>query len=167
MDATFFQTRSWAMVNLEVLFPECFSEMRSLVVKSLHSTEGLCCRRINAHQSFRPFFCLCGTNGRGAYLEYHGRILERRFGFPSTGTSTSSCGVQCCYRRHLSLSEATRLGRSELSSYRSNTGRHAPRVLQDWATLWKHSFQSATGNSQSDELGCRACHARAKKYADV
>ena len=45
---------------------------------------GTCCSRVNADRSFRPKLWLCGTHEPIELLEYHDKILERKFGNSST-----------------------------------------------------------------------------------
>ena len=133
-----------------------------------------------AHESvqnrgFRPIFWLCGTNEPSESLEYHDRIVERRLGCSSTGTSTSTCGVICnCHwrqqgwralnYRHRCFHERSRQHEQEAHDRTEVTFAEAAaqtkaEMLHEWfrseQVAEKHSFKSALGDSQSDALGSR------------
>ena len=55
------------------------------------------CRRVDADGSIRQQSWLRDTGEPCKSFEYHGWNIERRFGYSSTGTSTSTCGVACSY----------------------------------------------------------------------
>ena len=141
-------------------------------------TGGIFCKRVHTNQCKRLNWSIRDVDKSSESLEYYERYIERRLRRTSTGIPDMyhslrywleitrmeyfKCSPNWFYKRSITIwvGSSWSYWRYSYWGLRSNTNRHAPRVIQDWVCYWTPSFESANGDSQSDEFDDRRSHAR-------